>query len=1509
MAKLRAHRRSVEPLDLLAPATRAWFEASFSRPTDAQLRAWPPVLEGKSTLLVAPTGSGKTLAAFLCALDRLLFAPEEPAREARCRVLYVSPLKALAVDIERNLRAPRIGIERAAERLGMPYRTLEIAMRTGDTPSEERARFLRRASDILITTPESLYLLLTSRARALLGGVETVIVDEIHAIAAAKRGAHLALSLERLEALRTVEAPLQRIGLSATQQPLEEVARLLGGFVSAKTDAPGEPREVVIADARAERPIDLTIEVPVEDMGALHTPIATREEAISQAPDDDAPRSIWTSIHPRLVELVRAHRSTMVFVNNRRLAERLAAAINETAGEPLARAHHGSIAREQRAEIEDALKSGALPCIVATSSLELGLDIGAVELVVQIEAPPSVSAGIQRIGRANHRVGGNPKGTIFPKHRGDLVAAAEAVRRILNGEIEATRYPRNPLDVLAQQVVAIVASEEQVEVDALYALVRRAAPFADLSRSAFDGVLDMLSGRYPSDEFAELRPRITYHREERVLEARKGSRRLAIANAGVIPDRGLYGVFLAEGAQDEKTSRRVGELDEEMVFEAREGEVFVLGASSWRIQEITHDRVLVTPAPGEPGKLPFWRGDGLGRSIELGRGIGALLRKIERAGDAEARELLMREHKLDERAAQNLVRYVREQSEPPYLVPTDRRLVIERFVDEVGDLRVCMLSPFGLRVHAPLALCMTEKSRQELGVVTETVWTNDGIVLRFPESDEPPPLEPLLPGPDEVEEILVGALGGTALFASHFRECAGRALLLPRFRPGKRAPLWAQRKRAADLLAVAARYGSFPIILETYRECLQDVFDVPGLTALMAEVQRHKLKLAIVESERPSPFSANLLFSYIGNFIYDSDAPLAERRAQALTIDHTQLRELLGQAELRDLLDADAVREVGKTIARLTHPPRHPDDLHDLLLFVGDLSERELDARLGDDKSALLEPLLATRRALRVQIAGESRVIAAEDAGRYRDALGVMPPAGVSSVFLESVAAPLADLVSRYARTHVPFTPEECAARYGLRPSQVLVVLDDWVARGRLIRGELHPEKAGITYCDGEVLRAIKRRSLAALRKQVEAVDPHTYARFLLRWHGIGRATRGEQVLRGALERLEGAALPVRALLRDILPARVRGFEPSDLDLLLASGELVWRGVEPQLGGGRIALYFRDRFEQLAPVPTPASGALAARIRAVLAERGAVFFFELTKLVQAFPPDVLEALWDLVWAGEVTNDTLAPLRSRATGGEPDRKRGVRVSKILPGSEGRWTLLQYGEVSPTERRMALVSSLLARHGVLVREALKAESIEGGFSAIYEVLRAMEDAGRVRRGYFVEGLGATQFAQGGAEELLRAERSDEPSAEEARLLAATDPASPWGAALAWPERDGVRARPMRADGANVVLGGDGRLLAWLGRKERTMLTFFAADPRALERDAALTAEALARSLGRRERTAYLIAAVDGEDVARSPLGRALLASGFSATSRGYLKRAVKRAAEPEQADDTLDDEDLT
>ncbi|WP_437564045.1 Lhr family helicase [Sorangium sp. So ce542] len=1537
-----------DPLARFHPATQAWFRGAFSAPTPAQALGFPPILDGASTLLLAPTGSGKTLAAFLAAIDRLMASPEPEAAE-RCRVVYVSPLKALAIDVERNLRAPLAGIAAAAERLGLPYRVPQVGVRSGDTAPEDRARLAKKPPDILITTPESLYLLLTANARDRLRAVETVIIDEIHALVATKRGAHLALSLERLEALRAAPAPMQRIGLSATQRPLDEVARLLGGgeIDGAGAGARFAPRPVTIVDASAPKALELRIEVPVEDMTKL-AEAARAGEGPLKGPAEPAQRSIWPSIHPRLVELVRAHRTTMIFVNSRRLAERLAAALNDTAGAEIALAHHGSIAREQRQQIEERLKAGLLPCIVATSSLELGLDLGAVDLVIQLEAPPSVAAGLQRVGRAGHEVGGTSRGVVFPKHRGDLLACAAAASRMREGKVEATLYPRNPLDVLAQQIVAI-ASMDTLHVDALFSLVRKAAPFADLPRASFEGVLDMLSGRYPSDEFAELRPRIVWDRVGGAVRARKGAKRLAVVNAGTIPDRGLYGVFLDSGGDAARPGRRVGELDEEMVFEAREGEVFLLGASSWRITDITHDRVLVVPAPGEPGKMPFWRGDQAGRNAELGASIGALARRLASLPDGDAERALEGEHGLDERAARNLVRYVRDQAAATGEVPSDRAIVLERFVDEVGDYRICLLSPFGGRVHAPLSTCIAEKCRLELGLAVDTVWTDDGVVLRLPESESPPDAKQLLPQADEVEDLLVRGLGDTALFASRFRECAGRALLLPRKFPGKRSPLWAQRKRAADLLAVASRYGSFPILLETYRECLRDVFDLTALEDLLRQIAARKVRVVTVDVRAPSPFAATLLFAYAGNFIYEGDLPLAERRAQVLAIDHARLRELLGEAELRELFDADAVLALEASLQRLDGraPLKHEDQAHDLLLSLGDLTRDEIARRAagpdeppeaaGERAAAWIDELLRDRRAIEVQLGGERRIAAAEDAGRLRDALGVVPPPGLPIAFLEPAADPLGELVARYARTHGPFRADDVARRFGLGPAPVLAALARLADRGRVVEGEFLPGGRGREFCDAEVLRSLKRRSLARLRAEVEPVPPEAYARFLADWHNLHRRRRGLDGLLAALEQLQGAPLSASALEAEILPARVEGYRPGDLDALCAAGEVLWRGVEPVGDGdGRVALYLAEAYPYLAPPPGRAEGPLAEGIRAALARRGALFFSDLSRETGAFGADLLAALWDLVWAGEVTNDTLAPLRalgreSRSSGRRRDRERpalgrglsGLRGRRIgPPGSEGRWSLLAFpgasvGSGAPaaasgapagtpgapaapgeTERRAALARALLERHGVLTREAAAVEGLAGGFSAVYDVLRAMEEAGQARRGYFIAGLGAAQFAVPGADDRLRAcrEPSDDPRT---LVLAATDPASPWGAAVRWPElaaREGgapegaVRGpvRPQRAAGALVILH-DGRLLAWMGRTERSLTTFLPeAEP---ERGAAIhaIASALAGLVAEGRRRAVLVATIDGEPAHSSPLSRALAEVGFTSGSHGYLKRA--------------------
>jgi ATP-dependent Lhr-like helicase len=1556
-----------DPLSPFHPAVRAWFSRAFAAPTRPQCLGWPSIARGESTLILAPTGSGKTLTAFLWCLERLMFSPS-PSKSLRCRVLYVSPLKALAADIERNLHAPLVGIAQAAADRGDAFVPPAIAIRTGDTPAVDRARFQREPADILITTPESLYLLLTSNAREAMRSIDTIIIDEIHALVATKRGAHLALSLERLEAL--CAKPLQRIGLSATQRPLDEVARFLGGAASPgrrggplatarskpgskradRRDEDGVDREienefstpravryrpVTIVDAGQRKALRLSIEVPVEGQGSHRSP-ANRAK-IQDLATAEQQASIWSAIHPRLLELIRSHRSTLIFVNSRRLAERLAAALNELAGETLVRSHHGSIARPQRVEVEDLLKAGALRALVATSSLELGIDMGAIDLVVQIEAPPSVASGLQRIGRGGHQANAVSGGVIFPKFRGDLVACAAVTKAMHDGAVEATRYPRNPLDIVAQQIVAMAAMESW-DVDDLFATVRRAAPFAELSRTVFEGVLDMLSGRFPSDEFAQLRPRITWDRIAGTIVAREGAKRVAIANGGTIPDRGLYGVFLLGAAPG---TARVGELDEEMVFESRVGETFVLGASSWRIVEITHDRVLVTPAPGEPGKMPFWKGDRAGRPLELGLAIGSLMRDLARVPPAEAIGRLTHDHDLDAAAAETLLQYLRDQLAAARVLPDAATIVIERVRDELGDWRVCLLSPRGGRVHAPWAMAVAARIRAETGADVELLWGDDGFVVRFPDVDRPPDPHLLLPDPDEVQSLVLRQLGGTALFAAKFRENAARSLLLPKRRPGMRAPLWQQRKRAADLLAVASRYGSFPVLLETYRECLRDFFDMPALAGTLADVRSRKIRIATVDSERPSPFAASLLFSYVASFIYDGDAPLAERRAQALAVDQTQLRELLGDAELRELLDADSMNALERQLQRLEAGSRakSADAVHDMLLAIGDLSDAEVRARaLTLEVAASVRTLVHAGRALAVPIAGEPRYIAIEDAPRFRDALGVPLPAGVPESLLRAVRDPLADLALRYARTHAPFTAADFAARYGLSTGVAEGLLIRLTGEGRLVEGEFRPGGTRREWTDAGVLRMLRRRSLARLREEVEPVEHPALGRFTTTWQGIVRRRQGSDGLLDAIEQLQGAPLPASILETEILPARIDAYDPADLDALTAAGEVVWVGVE-SLGerDGRIALYLADHLPrlvapQLRPDPNLSDREIA--ILEYLRAHGASFFGQLHEAAGGgYPAESVEALWALVWNGLVTNDTFHALRAFTRTHLPKRKprhvepAALRSRRLSPPSaEGRWALViaadlpaarvALGRAAPeqggggkvrtttdvtprgakslkprsdaTRWAAAATEQLLVRHGVLTRESIAAESVSGGFGVVYPVLKGMEETGRVRRGYFVAGLGATQFALPGALDLLRSLR-DSPDEFEVAVLAATDPANPYGATLKWPALDASAERagraPTRSVGATAILVNGG-LAAYLARGDQQLITWVPDAEPARSKVARAIAQALidrARSGGDTPR-GMLIAEIDGVPSAAHALAPYLAEAGFISGALG-------------------------
>lgn len=1530
--------------ELFHPTLAAWFQRSFERPTAVQTQAWPVIAEGRHALLLAPTGSGKTLAAFLVAIDRLMFGVK--AGRPGVRVLYVSPLKALGADIERNLQSPLAQFREFATVAGVEFHMPTIAVRSGDTPPSARAKLGREPPDILITTPESLYLLLTSRAREILRSVETVIVDEIHSLVASKRGAHLFVSLERLEALRREHDPSrtasQRIGLSATQRPLDEVARLLGGAEVSTDDASPTSRPVEIIEAGRRKQLELTIEVPVEDMAGLGQPATSpsqlKDGLLAQPSDTAATKTepnrtlptIWPAIHPRLVELIREHRSTILFVNNRRLAERLAGAINQLADEELALAHHGSLATDARQQLEWRLKHGELRAIVATSSLELGIDMGAVDLVIQIEAPPSIASGLQRIGRAGHQVGAPSTGIIFPKYRGDLLACSAATERMRNGHVEETFYPRNPLDVLAQQVVALVALGPITVSDA-FRILKAAAPFHDLPHSAFLGVLDLLAGRYPSAEFAELRPRLNWDRERDVLSPRASTQRLAILNAGTIPDRGLYGVFLV-GTNGQPGSR-VGELDEEMVFETRVGDVFQLGASSWRAIEITHDRVLVVPAPGEPGRMPFWRGDGPGRPYEFGVAIGTLARKLLKL-DRDAAELLLREkHGLEERAARNLLAYLYEQAEHTGELPSDKLIIVECFIDEVGDWRVVILSPFGARVHAPWATAIA--SRWDGGC--DVTWTDDGIAFHLPETEDPPELETLFPSVAEIEDLVVRDLDATALFAARFRENSARALLLPRRSPGRRTPLWLQRRKSADLLQVAKRFPDFPILLETYRECLRDVFDLTGLKNVLADVERRVIRVQRVVTKGPSPFAAAVLFTFSSNFMYEGDVPPAERRAQALALDVRQLRELLGEAELRELLDADVIAQFEREQQRLArrelsslnapHPQdvgRALDALHDLLREIGDLSHDELESRttVSGEISVSLDQLVTAKRVLMIVVAGQTRFVAIEDASRYRDALGMTLPPGLSATWRESVSDPLGDLVARYARTHGPFRLDDVAARFGLGPGPIQLALQRLANRERVIEGEFLPGGRGREWCDVDALRIIKQRSLAKLRKQVEPVEAAQYARFLLSWQSVSRPRRGLDGLLDVIQQLQGVPLPFSVLEQEVLPARVSNFKPSDLDELLAAGEVVWRG-SGMLGNndGRVALFLADEYDKLQAAnlaakesSTETQDPLEERVLDSIQQRGAMFFETLLTLIGGFPNDLLAAIWRLVWAGRLTNDTLRPLRSlfrnpAARRSEERRSRPQfrsRRSIALPGSEGRWSLLPHQPLdesatpvtSATERLTARTLLWVERHGVLTREAVASEDVPGGFSSIYPVLKALEEAGRLRRGYFVAGLGAAQFAWPGAEERLRsAHRIDEDEADVV-IVSAVDPANAYGAALAWPERPGLDARPQRAAGAKVFLWR-GHLLAHLSRTRETLLVFTDLLPDAdVANDMLVTALADESSHG----LALELGTINGEPAARALLAPRLLKVGFQVTSRGMLFVALRREHRSPRSDDS-------
>ena len=1448
---------------MFGPATRGWFQSNFSQPTAVQAQGWPLLASGQNALLLAPTGSGKTLAAFLACLDRLI---ENPDREVLTRVLYISPLKALVYDIERNLRAPLAGIVQYRERLGKPSPRPTVAIRTGDTSTRERQQQLRRPAEILVTTPESLYLILGSQMHTTLLHLETIIVDEIHSLAPTKRGAHLSLSLERLAHLCGHEP--QRIGLSATVEPVDSVARYLGG-----------PRPVRVVNTLEPPKLDLQIVVPVEDMekpaaappGGSILGQMMAEEKLRQAGGmghgmaSEGAGTLWSSIYPQILEMIGQHRSTIIFVNSRGLCERLALRLNELAGEEVARSHHGSVSHKERQQIEEMLKAGQLKALVATSSLELGIDMGAVDLVIMVESPGSVARGLQRVGRAGHGVGETSIGRIFPKYRGDLLECTVVAQLMRQGRLEPLRIPENPLDVLSQQIVAMVSGADWT-VTELERVVHRSANYGRLSREVLREVLDMLSGRYPSHDFADLKPRLTWDRDSDTLSARKGSRTLALVNGGTIPDRGLYRVVLGVGGP------RVGELDEEMVHEVRAGQNFLLGATTWRIEEITRDTVYVSAAPGEPGRMPFWRGDGPGRPIEVGRAIGAFVRHM---GASMSRDSLETEYGLDSLAAGNLLQYLREQQEATGTLPTDKALTVERFRDEIGDWRVCILSPFGSRVHAPWALALEAQLSQQAGFEVQAMWTDDGIVLRFADLDDLPPLPELALDPEAVQDLVIGQLAHSAMFAGQFRENAGRALLLPRKMPGQRTPLWAQRLRAQNLQAVAQQYPSFPIILETYRSCLQDTFDLPALKDLLRDLRSRAIRIHEVETVSASPFARSLVFSYVAAYLYQGDAPLAERKAQALTLDRNLLAELLGNEELRELLDAGVLAELEEELQRLTpeRQARHPDDLHNLLRHLGDLSDSEVAARVQGEAGEWLQALERARRVVKVRICGDARWLAVEDVALYRDGLGVQPPSGLPAVFLESAPHPLESLILRYSRSRGPFVLPQLCLHWGLPPAQIEPLLATLVARHQLQVGDFRPGGMEREWCDPEFLRRWRRRTLAKLRGQVAPVEGPALARFLHSWQTSARR------LTDVVAQLEGLPVSFAELEKSILPARLAHFQARQLDELGQLGEVVWVGCG-SLGNrdGRIILCRRDRAHLLLDPPDHSTleGPHAAIVE-FLEKRGACFLMEMrTALREQYRSDALEeALEDLIWSGHVTNDLFSPLRS--LGQSQSRLKTPRLG-------GRWALVRQllqagGEVTPTERQHAWAQTLLDRYGVVSREVGQVESLPGGFQPIYQVLRAMEEAGKIRRGYFVEGLSAAQFAWAGAIDQLRQVRRDDETSTATLVLAATDPANPYGSLLPWPESQG---RPRRAVGARVVLV-QGQAALYVEKGMRKVAAFTPMDDPQL---GLLAARALAGLADQAKGKCLRLQEINGQSALHSPIAPLLREAGFRDDYNGLM-----------------------